>query len=208
MDANPKVEQGVQTHILDSWQQFHDLVATDLANAPAYIFRGQADAKWPIDSTLDRLERRFPTRRNFQGGTPEVFNCPPASRQIHLEAFRRSMLGRRGNSPLSLKDNEVWALAQHHGLATPMLDWTLSPFVALFFAFEEGKLCDNQKGILYEPEERVVYALSQHLVGENSPKTDPPPVPFSPATETSHRLSGCSKISCPFRIHFFCGRAV
>src|SRR5438477_1903468 len=128
--APPPVEQGVQTWQLDSWTRFYELVATQFSNQPAYIFRGHENAAWPIKASLDRLEERYPTRPNFVGDIPKHFNCPPAPRDVHLLAFRQSMRGRPGVIAPPRDDDECWALAQHHGLATPMLDWTLSPFVA------------------------------------------------------------------------------
>ena len=48
-------------------------------------------------------------------------------------------------------DWECLAVAQHHGLATRLLDWSLNPLVATFFAIAEKPDCDGAV-YCYDPE--------------------------------------------------------
>jgi hypothetical protein len=176
--VEPPIQQGVQEWSLPSWRDFYGFIITNFDNKPAYIFRGQADATWPIKSALDRLEERFPSRKNFGGGVPKHFNCPVASRDVHLRAFRQAIRGRPGIAAPPTDDDECWALAQHFGLATPMLDWTLSPFVALYFAFEESSCAQD----------RMVVGISSSVIASKATADDPAPTPYLPRNDASHRL--------------------
>lgn len=119
------VEDGIMVVTLTSWKYFHDYVRQEMLGFSHYVWRGQHDSRWNLESSLDRLLKLKPQqdRDHFA--------------RLHLDKFKLAIRGRRGPHPSKIEEeNEWWALGQHHGLATPLLDWTESPFVALYFAFE------------------------------------------------------------------------
>lgn len=99
-----------------------------------FIFRGQQNFRWFLESTLDRLT---------EGAIKEEV----AEKQ--LRNFKLSIRGRvKDGSIVHENVEELWAIGQHHGLATPLLDWTAAPYVALFFAFmhEDPPLWKDKMG--------------------------------------------------------------
>lgn len=84
------------------------------------VYRGAADAAWPLFTSLDTLGGASPPHtkadleehilRNFIRYSRPFFVSPPAN------------------------DWEILVAAQHHGLPTRLLDWTYSPLVAAHFA--------------------------------------------------------------------------
>jgi hypothetical protein len=91
-----------------------------------YLFRGSGDANWRLSTTFDRQFAHLPL---------------PARMALWdrlLQEWRESCI--TAGLPSSVIENEaaLWALGQHHGLPTRLLDWTSSPYIATFFA-----LCDH-----------------------------------------------------------------
>lgn len=95
------------------------------------IFRGQANFMWDIIPTA------------FRDGNSGI-NSRERLRLWISEA-------RRLGSPVARNYIEWLVLARHYGVATPLLDWTSNPLVALFFACTStgNKEQDAEDGVIY-----------------------------------------------------------
>ncbi|GAI77138.1 unnamed protein product [marine sediment metagenome] len=87
------------------------------------------------------------------------------------------------------KENDWWALGQHHGLDTPLLDWTHSAFVALFFAFEKTKSPQTRNRVVYAINPKTCEAKSLEIQKAYTGKGRPDITEFfSPQQDENSRL--------------------
>lgn len=139
---------------LESWRDFTQLLESDFFNRHGVqlVFRGHRRHDWGLMPTLGRV--------TINGIITEVLA------EGQLDRFRRAVRGRLSDTALVDEPDELWSVGQHHGLMTPLLDWTYSPYVALFFAFhkEDDK---DEKDNPY----RSVYVLNKSFLVENEAET-------------------------------------
>ncbi len=139
---------------LESWRDFTHLLESGFFNRPKVqlVFRGHRRFDWSLMPTLGRL--------TTNGIVTEQLA------QAQLERFKRAVRGRLSDAAMVDEDDELWSVGQHHGLMTPLLDWTYSPYVALFFAFHK----DDSKEEAANPY-RAVYVLNKSFLTEHEGET-------------------------------------
>lgn len=141
-----KFKDGFGTIEVGSWRKFTDFIDDNDNYLRGYIFRGQPRSSFKLEPTFLRSYK----------GRPAKYH---ESLRKQLRRFRLNLRGRISLTDReAVSENEIWALGQHNGLATPLLDWTASPLAAAFFAFAELRSFRMPK------ERRTVFALNARKV--------------------------------------------
>lgn len=132
---------------VSTWDEFVSISSA----LDGWAFRGQQDARWPLLSSLSRyLDAFIPDKSTWR-----------LREERAIRIFRRKAHNYLADSSVLSNDLRCIALMQHHGAPTRLLDFTKSPFVAVFFALESAVT------------DAAVYALNTPKLWDATPAKNP-----------------------------------
>ena len=112
-----------------NWNDFKSWVGNNINTGKKYYFRGQSDSSWELKTSFHRsISGKKISMENYLTDIMRDVNH-------QISGF---------DKPVNLNDSQEFgnllARIQHHGFPTPLLDWTLSPYIAAYFAFKGAPL--------------------------------------------------------------------
>ena len=143
--------------VITSIAAFHEQLGQLEPKDAAFLYRGQADATWPVNCSAARRLTADPTNPI---DTQLISHLFVGYLDILISTTRM-----RGFLPLgfseSISDLELLAHLQHQGAATGLIDFTRQPLVALWFACHESLDTDG-----------AIYVLDRSQTVEISKRED------------------------------------
>lgn len=142
-----------------SWEEFR--VSAFSPERGRFIYRGQSNSQWPLRTAFHRspLKNLVHYRQKL---APDVLATLAPQLPITLDLNNPEHTG------------AFYNLLQHHGYPTPLLDWSHSPFIAAYFAFEgvrhDAPPTGNVRIFMFDrkswselPQQSVLAYTSSHL---------------------------------------------
>lgn len=150
---------------LDNWSEITQLSFRFISR---FVYRGQACSDWKLSSSLERLVKRY---------HPEPLGFSTKAYFYELDMLKdfkwKYPIYENINIPGDTETIEWLSLMQHYGSPTRMVDFTYSPYVALFMALDNSDFPYSTIWCLNKNICRNPFFLEYHeKTGQNSLSTD------------------------------------
>lgn len=139
----------MKTITIKNWDEFDKVLSKK--HYRKWIFRGQHDARWDLESSLHRTYEEAQDIHKISNSKEKKLN-KYEHEKVMIDRFMCTAHLYLNSLP-NQNDILSWlSLMQHHGAPTRLLDFTFSYYVALYFALENGNsdaavYCINHQAI-------------------------------------------------------------
>jgi hypothetical protein len=145
------LKPAIEEEKLKDWNEFEEWLKTiwkpDIR--PYSLFRGQSNSSWSLESSLERycligfpLKDYFhialDAKSQFETYTGKVWDIDSDD---DISSWLAGVTGSQptGKGLHEFPGYEYLIYLRHHGFPSPLLDWTESPYIAAFFAFQHAR---------------------------------------------------------------------
>ncbi|RJP61503.1 MAG: FRG domain-containing protein [Candidatus Auribacter fodinae] len=194
----------METIELNTWEEFLELIKKRRSNfrfirnvcednqlVPVGLYRGQANAEWTLQTTLERyLNRNIPINK-YLNRIEKVSNLITTCRDKKWDV---SDLNDNKDLNEKIRTLEFMAYLRQNGFPSPLLDWTRSPYIATFFAVKDCLLQKKNKNDKNKESRFAIYLYPHALNQMIYPYVRK--LGHSIATDRKHYLQQCEYTFC------------
>jgi len=136
---------------IKNWEHFEKIIEETFSRARQFrgqnfsyvsapLFRGQSDARWILETTLDRHQKNSPVKEYYniiRRVKSTIESC--TLNRWELQDIEQDLTELDNHHRLSMPTYEFMTYLRHNRFPSPLLDWTRSPYIAAFFAYNEDR---------------------------------------------------------------------